>query len=502
MPDCLEIRWKTALQEVGISGSLALLIGSDLSAKAFTLASFSLIARTLGAESYGLLAWAQAFVSYGTLAELGLTPFGARSVAAEPEQLKAWVRGILRLRCLLSTSAVALLLAIAMWTSHPARTPVVALAATWLLASMLNLEWVIQGLGRPDWVGLSRLLAAVGLFGSTLIWRASSQELLTAASLRTLAEMAAVILLAWMVYHLWPANAATAVPALPVRRLAAQAAPFMGASLCTFFYAANLDLVWLAVFRPPAVVGCYAAAFRLYLVCAMLPKLLLVAFYPAFARQESTGEVLATHWRRFLSVSLLFSIPVAVLTGAVAPEVIETVYGAAFRGGAAPLRILAIGGAASVLNSGLVALLMARGLARQGLICSAGGMAVNLAVNLAGIARFGEIASASAVASAELVVLFLAAWQVRHRFGLELWGSAATQASAAPALATLAACCGMRMWAGLHDMEAAPRLLAIAGVGAAAWLLALLVLMRFSRRNRYEGWTSAAYGAEYRSEQN
>lgn len=472
---------KATLQTAGLSRPLALLVVADLSAKAFTLASFSLIARTLGAEAYGLLAWAQALVSYGTLAELGLTPFGARSIAAGPERLREWLRGVLRLRCLFSAGAVALLLAAAVWIDDPVKTPVIVLAATWLLASMLNLEWVVQGLGRPELVGLSRITGAVGLFGSVLVWRASSRGLLAAASLRTLSELAAVALLIWMVRRSWPAKSFAAnTPALSMRRLMTEAAPFMGGSLCTFFYAANLDLVLLAAFRPPAVVGCYAAAFRLYLICAILPKLMLVAFYPVFARQDLSGETLAVRWRQFLSVSLLFGMPVAVLAGVASGDVMEVIYGAGFLGGAVPLRILAIGGAAAVLNGGLVALLMARGCARQGVICSAGGMAVNLVVNLAGVARFGEIASASAVAAAELTVLLLAAWQVRRHLGLLPWGSPGSLASAIPAGAVLATTCGMKMWLDPLVPGAISRLVAIAAAGGVVWLLALAALPRLS----------------------
>src|SRR5690606_17094859 len=104
-------------------------------------ASTIYIARTLGAEMYGVVGFGFALLLYTTIfADAGLEYLGPREVVTGEEQLAALVRSLLASRVAVSLLTAGVQVAVAAFLPSPERA-VVSLYALALLPVGLNLRW-------------------------------------------------------------------------------------------------------------------------------------------------------------------------------------------------------------------------------------------------------------------------------------------------------------------------------------------------------------------------
>lgn len=406
-----------------------------------------LLARALGEADFGVVSWCMAIVAYASIpADGGLAAYGARELARNPTT--AAVPAIRRLRLLLSCGVFLVVLVVSRPLVDPDRWLVLICAAAWVIPASLNPEWILQGSHRVAAIGALRLALGIAFLLSTGLWAAIATREPAGGSLLRAASEATVISVALVIG--WRRMNRSVAPTASISSLLRGSLPLAGASMLTALYAANFDILVLGQTRSNAEAGLYAAAFRLYLMLAVLPKLLLVPAYPRFAASAEVPGSLQTEIDRFASQSLKFGLPVILLTWLLAPELIHVIYGPAYAAAAPVLQLLAVAALALLLNAPFPSVLLAAGKNRPALLAFASALAVGVGINLLATPRWGMPAAAIAVIAAESVVLLMT-WRfcVRH-LGVSFSRTSVQQglcgiAALLAALAARSACAAMHL---------------------------------------------------------
>ncbi|HEY6925505.1 MAG TPA: polysaccharide biosynthesis C-terminal domain-containing protein [Steroidobacteraceae bacterium] len=187
----------------------------------------------------------------------------------------------------------------------------------------------------------------------------------------------------------------------------------LAASAILLIVRLRVDLLLLAVFRPPAEVGLYDAPVKLYELLLSLASILGGLLTPAFIRDLRTGETIARRLNAGLTVMAIFSgLAFAVLFSCAEP-IVTLLAGPDYTSSARPLRIIAAAasfmGLTSILRFGAIALDQQSRMARADLA----GVAFALVVNLILIPQLGLMGAAVGRLVGDIVTLAVAAWSLR-----------------------------------------------------------------------------------------
>jgi O-antigen/teichoic acid export membrane protein len=131
---------------------------------------------------------------------------------------------------------------------------------------------------------------------------------------------------------------------LPLRDLFGHSLPLLSADL-VFLLRSGLVPVFIALFLTTAEVADYTVVFPLARLNLVVVGSFTFLFLPAAARLFARGDepgMAALYWRSALWVALL-SFPVFAATFALAPALVETLYGERYEASAAILSVLALG---------------------------------------------------------------------------------------------------------------------------------------------------------------
>lgn len=411
-------------QMVGGKPQIVALITGDITGRVLTMIAWILIARKLGEADFGLVSWSLAIVAYASIAaDGGLAAFGARELASNPATEIA--RAVRRLRVCLSTAVFALVVFMAWPLLDDKRLGVLVCTAAWLLPMSLNPEWILQGQQRITAIGALRFSIAavlIGITGAWLVWSDGGAAM--AGALRALAEAGVVIL---AIALGWTRTQPPTHPVQPSGALLSRSLPLAGATMLTGLYAANFDVLVLGYTRSDAEAGLYAAAFRIYLMTAVLPKLLLVPAYPRFAAARNP-KALQSEIDSFVALVLRYGLPVTMLCGLLANELIVLLYGSSYEPATSVLQLLTVASVALLLNAPFPSALLASDRTRPALLAFAAALVISVCINLVATPRWGMAAAAIAVILAESSVLLVSWYYCRRELGVSLRLSTGLQA--------------------------------------------------------------------------
>jgi len=152
----------------------------------------------------------------------------------------------------------------------------------------------------------------------------------------------------------------------------------------TIYY--RVDVWLLAILGQSQAVAPYSVAYRLF-EGVMLPATAVAAFaIPAMARRGRRSSV--EQVRRLVGVSLLMTVPTAVIVYFAAPTIVRVLFGPGYGNAVGPLRVLMVGAGASAVAAVLFA---ARVIGHRGLLVqvSVGALALNVCANILVIPRYG-----------------------------------------------------------------------------------------------------------------
>jgi O-antigen/teichoic acid export membrane protein len=387
-----------------------------------SVASAAVLLRHLTVADFGRYGTVLALVTIVSgLSEAGMTSVGVREYATRrAEDRTRFMRSLLGLRLVLTLGGVALAVAFALVARY--ERPMVWGTALWglgIVAGVAAATYAVPlqaelRLGLATGTELLRQAVSVALIVALVLAGAGLLPLLAVALPAGLAMLAAT---AWLVRGRAPFRPRFA--AGEWRQLLAVTVPFAVASAVGTIYV-YVSQVLMSLVATETETGLFAASFRVWVVLAGIPALLVSAVFPILARaarddRDRHGYAM----QRMFEISLLLGTGAALVTAVGAPVILEIVAGPGYEGAVDVLRLHALALLASfqvaVGAFGLLSLHRNRGL------LAANGLALltSVALTLALVGPLGaegaalaNVAGESALAAAYGIAL--------HRAGLRL----------------------------------------------------------------------------------
>lgn len=331
----------------GLLRTAAYALGTGLS-----VVSAALLIRHLGSADFGRYVSIVSLITIvGSVTEAGMTNLGVREYSTRDEADRESLMGaLLGLRLALTTIGVALAVAFSALAGYGGDLVAgTALAGAGLVFAVLQATYSVPLsahllIGRVSVLELARQMLAVALV-VVLVVAGSGVVMLLAVPLPVGLALAAAT--AWMVRRRM-----SLLPKVDVRAwtsLLRVTASFALATAVGTVYV-YLAVVLLSLVSSDAETGQFGAAFRVFIVLAAVPGLLVTTAFPVLARAaRDDRERLRYAIQRLFETSLMLGVAFALATVIGAPVAIEVVAGEGFEPAVDVLRIQGLAILASFL---------------------------------------------------------------------------------------------------------------------------------------------------------
>lgn len=387
------------------------LLGGRFAALALSFLAVTVLARSLGPASMGVLQFALAIFFYiGFLNDLGLTITGVRDCArrGRPSGL---IGEILGARLALTAAALSVLgLAFLLLPLDEEGHLIGVVLTTGLVASAFSVTWVLQAREQFHALAAVEVVAALAqLLGAALLVGGRTDVVLGALAFVMGSWTSGI--LSWVLVRRDRAmvpNFSLRIPTM-VRR--AMPLGIAGIAIAVYY---TIDTVLLGLMRTSSEVGNYAVAYRLVLPVLTVAVVTGNIALPVMSRLLSTDPERMPALLSGLSRGLLLlGLPIATGTTIVAEPLVTAIFGAAYEPAALPLAVLIWSCVTVFANAPFGFLMIARGQDRQYMQATVVGALLNVVANFLLIPAFGMLGAAIATILAEVVVLALIVWQTR-----------------------------------------------------------------------------------------
>lgn len=455
-----------AAGSAAIRGAILRMAGYGLGV-ALSVIGAALLIRHLGPADFGRYTAVVSLVTIlASLAEAGMTNIGVREYSLlPPGRREAFVGGVAGLRLVTTTAGVLIAVGFAAVAGYDSEmvsgTAIVGLGlillaaqSTWLvpLLSQLRLGWVtaIELVRQAVTVAATAVLVYAGASLVPFFW---------VIAVSTLAALVITIPLVRGKVPFRPALRST-----EWRRLLTLTVPFAAANAVGAIYA-YLAVVLLSLISTEQETGYFGASFRIFIVLAAIPGLLVASAFPILTRAARDDQTrLGYALQRLWEMMLLLGVGVALLTAVGADLAIAVVAGPDFEPSVDVLQIQSLALLASFLLAVLGFALLSLAFYRGILIANGVALVVSLTLTLTLAPSYGAegAAVATVFGEATLAVGYAVALLRRRpdlRFSLSIVPR--VMAALAPALAVLL----------IPGLSRELRLIAVAGVYAVAAFL-------------------------------
>ena len=365
------------------------------------------LARTLGAASYGIISVAAAVMLYlvrltDSGMELGL---GVREIAVHPERAGVIAASMLTFRLLV---AVALTIALGSFGFALLPQPdgaVLAVYGLTLIAAGINSRWVHLGLERSAHMAVARVAGELTMVALVLLSVRGAQDVTKAPLAQFFGDLVGALLLLWWLRRLGVRLAFRLDPAV-VRPLVRRAAPLIMASLLGLAVF-NGDMIFLRVFHGSAAVGYYAAAYTLISFLINIGVTYSYSLLPAMTRLGGAAQRQDLYHTAMAHV-FAAAFPAAVGGYLLAPQVVELIFGAAYRPAVPALQILIWSIPLSTIRDVPRMALLASGREDRVVLTNMWSAACGILLYLLLIPRYGLMGAAAATITTEALRLIIA----------------------------------------------------------------------------------------------
>lgn len=390
--------------------------GGEILARLTAFVGVAYLARVLGPEGFGLVGFATAVCSYLALTNWALNDIGTREVAKTPHQ--AGVLGA-------SVIAVKLTLAIAGWLilvlvfplldlPEGAR-PVILFAGLLLFAFAIDGGWILKGLEQSRLIGVAQVLGQLLFVAMVFLLVRTPDDIAFAPLAQFGGEFAAALLLSAWIFR-------THRPRINwLRGLGVlRAAGFLIVSRLFRALIFSFDVLLLGFMLTQQDVGLYTAPYRVIFLLLAIAVAIYTAYLPAYTRAAALNDgQLSDLVNRSLELAAAVGIPLAVGGMVLAEPLLTLLFGSVYVGGAGAFRWLLLSVALIFFYGGLRNVLIVFGRTRTDLALVAAAAAVNVALNLLLISRYGIEGAALVTALSEALILVGVLWAVR-RHGVQV----------------------------------------------------------------------------------
>lgn len=421
-----------------VARHFAALASGDAVARIVAFLAGVFVARELGAEMCGVMAFGQAVVLYAShLAACGVDLTGIREVAADSTNVRRLVPSLLAFRTLVAAGLFVVLCVGAALFLPPLEATVVALFAATLFGHGPNAKFALIGLGRPGPVALARSIGELLYAGLVFLFVREKLDVVWVPWAQAIGDVVwALLMLVWLrrLGHTLPLEIAWS----RIKPLLSRSFPLV-LNIVLGLLIFNCDLLVLKYLHGNASVGLYWAAYQLISFLINMAWAYSHSLLPALTQASPATGARQALYHTSLAQSFAVAAPVAVGGALLSSALIALVFGEQYAASAAPLAILV----ASVpfmlyKDVAMVALIVA---GRENIVLRMTAIAVlfNLVGNLIVIPHYGMIGAACTTLATEVLRALLAAAYARESgFPLlpvrRMWKSALAVAAMAAAL--------------------------------------------------------------------
>jgi O-antigen/teichoic acid export membrane protein len=415
---------------------------ADVGSKLASIAFYVVMARELGAKSFGVFTFGLAFVILATtLGNFGQDSVLTREVARDRTLLDRYFFNTLALKTVISafSLAAAYVAVTAVGVSGETRTVLLLLGPAVVLEILMKTCFAaFQAYERLEFIpvalvtqrtltaaaGIVALLEGAGVVAVSAIYLGGA-VVGFAIALRLLLRRVVKPALTIDVGRWWPLMKAAAA---------------IGTASVFAVVLFRADMTMLAAFKPAAVVGHYGAAYRLLEATLFVSWSVGSAVYPVFSRLSPTSEpAVGFVFERSLKLVVALTLPIAAGALVLADPVVRLLYGSEYADAANALRYLAPTIALYPVAYVAASLLVSQHRQRAMMIVYGIVAAENILANLVLIPWLSLDGAALGTSISQLLVSVALMVFSQHAAGGIQWARVA----GGPILATLAATAGM-----------------------------------------------------------
>lgn len=407
----MNLRQKTA---TGIAWSSI----ESLGGQALYFIVFLLLARLLGSEAFGLVSLAGVFISFMMVfADQGLSDAIVQRQDLEPEHLDTAFWSNLGISGLLTLITLAAAAPVAIFFKQPKLTPIIGwLSLTFLISglssvqqSLLRRQLAFKTLALRSLLSMS-IAGAVGVvmaYYGCGVWSLVGQQLVN--------RLVAVLTLWWV--SDWRPGWKFSLKHF--RELFSFGINLLGGSILSFFSIRSDDFL-IGYFLGPVALGYYSIAYRLLVAMTqILNATIQRVALPTFSKLQSEPAKLEQAFLAATQLVSFITFPAFLGVAALAPEIIQTLFGEQWLPSAPVMQFLALSGITQSLFtvSGLV--LAAVGKPSWNLRI----MFLHTIFNVSGFAiavRWGIVAVAASLAIWAYLILPIQLWAIYKLLRIKL----------------------------------------------------------------------------------
>lgn len=401
-----------------------------------------LVARHLGGESLGRIAFAYSFTTiFVLLTDLGMNILVVREVARDRDAAGYYLGHLLSLKLISAPVAFGLIAAAITLSGYSSDvvTVVLLFAGIAIARGVLELYGaVFSGLEVMGREAVLKNLYQMSLFLSGGIALALGCGPLGLSVALLIASLLVVLIGSGMVRRTMPFVRLLWDGALWLS-LVRRALPLAMTTIFIILYNES-DVVLLSYLgEGEREVGAYAAASKILKTLQLIPMLIVSGMYPVFSDLAmGPKDALNTAYRGTLKLLLMIAIPLAIVVASLANPFIVLIYGQGFTLAIPPLRVLAVSIPFVYLGYVLVNVLVSSDHLAWAALVTGAACAINVASNLLLIPVFGIAGSAIAATATQVVLVVIGALATERAVTRSGWVQLASKPMVAGAAMLLA----------------------------------------------------------------
>jgi O-antigen/teichoic acid export membrane protein len=396
--------------------NFALLTGGEFIAKFLTFVAFSFLARTVGADRFGLVEFTLAVMVFFTLpAEMGLGSYGAREIAKDPGRASQLLSEIVQLRLCLASCSLIGLFVFASLIHHSLELKLLLLVyGLSLISSAFMLQWFFQGHQQMQWVALASIIRQLVFAALILLFLRSGTQLAWIGVFEFVSVSAVAVFSCFMVKRL-----GFSLPNLRFRKASLlkhlrEGIP-IGTTEFAWAFMWYFATVLLGLAFEHESLGWFGASHRMLMALHTFVWLYFFNLLPSISRvvPEPKG-VLLNLMNQSIPFAAWTSILVSFLGTVLANDLLSLVYGKAFSGAGTAFSILIWVLPLAMLSGHHRYTLLAYNLQTRLLYCTTISAVLAMTLGLTLVKRFGASGAAWALVSANALNLALVYDSVRR----------------------------------------------------------------------------------------
>lgn len=366
------------------------------------------IARFLGADGYGMLAFALAFSGiFSILADLGLNTLTVREVSKFKNLTRKYFSNILAIKLILAVISFGLIILSINLMGYPQNTIFVVyfIALSVIIASIFGIFYsIFQAYEKMEYQSIGQILVNIIMFLGILIGIYYEFNVIRFSLIYLFSSF--IILVYCIIIYIWKFT----WPKLDFDKKfwksnIIEALPFglTGISVMLYTY---IDSVLLSLIQGNEVVGWYNAAYKLVLFLTFIPISINTTIFPAMSKFHiSAPNKLKLMNEKYFKFMIIIAIPLGLASTLLAEKIILLIFGTDYVHSIIALQILIWTLIFTFGGASFVRLLEATN--RQLILSKITGISVilNIILNLILIPRFSYIGACVATVLTEIFLV-------------------------------------------------------------------------------------------------